>query len=68
MTSEGMGEMFEGDFAEMCAKFFLLMLMGWPSGGYGVRRPATDIINFPLGQFGSCNNFKGKNVDGVVSL
>ena len=28
MTSEGMGEMFEGDFADMCADKFPLISMG----------------------------------------
>jgi hypothetical protein len=28
MTSEGLGEMFEGDSADTCAEFFLLMSMG----------------------------------------
>ena len=28
MTSEGLGEMFEGDFGDMCAEKFPLMLMG----------------------------------------
>ena len=28
MTSEGLGEMFEGDFADMFAEKFLLVLMG----------------------------------------
>ena len=28
MTSEGLGEMFEGDSADMCARKFPLMLMG----------------------------------------
>jgi hypothetical protein len=28
MTSEGLGEMFEGDSADMCAGKFPLMLMG----------------------------------------
>ena len=28
MTSEGLWEMFEGDFADTCAEKFLLMLMG----------------------------------------
>jgi hypothetical protein len=33
MTSEGLGEMFEGDSADMCAGKFLLMLMGgWAEG------------------------------------
>ena len=28
MTSEGLGEMFEGDSADMCARKFPLMLLG----------------------------------------
>ena len=28
MTSEGFGELFEGDFGDTCAAKFLLMLMG----------------------------------------
>ena len=28
MTSEGLGEMFEGDFADMCVEKLPLMLMG----------------------------------------
>ena len=28
MTSEGLGEMFEGDFGDMCAENLSLMLMG----------------------------------------
>ena len=33
MTSEGLGEMFEGDSADMCARKFLLMLMGGRANG-----------------------------------
>ena len=33
MTSEGLGEMFEGDSADMCAKEFLIMLMGEQENG-----------------------------------
>ena len=33
MTSEGLGEMFEGDSADMCAGKFPLMLMGGQANG-----------------------------------
>ena len=33
MTSEGLGEMFEGDSADMCAGKFPLMLMGGRANG-----------------------------------
>ena len=33
MTSEGLGEMFEGDSADMCARKFLLMLTGGQAKG-----------------------------------
>ena len=33
MTSEGSGEMFEGDSADMCARKFPLMLMGGQAEG-----------------------------------
>ena len=33
MTSEGFGEMFEGDSADMCAGKFPLMLMGGQAEG-----------------------------------
>ena len=33
MTSEGLGEMFEGDSADTCAGKFLLMLMGGRADG-----------------------------------
>ena len=39
MTSEWLGEMFEGDSADMCAGKFPLVSMGGPSGGSRVRRP-----------------------------
>ena len=40
MTSEGSGEMFEGDFADTCT-FAALMSMG-PSGGSSMRRPGSE--------------------------
>ena len=33
MTSEGLGEMFEGDSADTCARKFLFMLMGGRANG-----------------------------------
>ena len=33
MTSEGFGQMFEGESADMCAGKFLLMLMGGRANG-----------------------------------
>ena len=33
MTSEGLGEMFEGNFADICAVKFPLMLMGGQANG-----------------------------------
>ena len=43
MTSEGLGEMFEGDSADTCARKFPLMLMGERANG-----PAcTDVERGP---------------------
>jgi hypothetical protein len=41
MTSEGMGEMFEGDSADTCARKFPLALMGGPRGGTRVPDPGA---------------------------
>ena len=41
MTSERLGEIFEGDSADTCAETFPLMLMG-PSGGSSMRRPGSE--------------------------
>ena len=60
MTSEGLGEMFEGDSADMCARKFPLMLMGGRANGPacadGERGPGVNICPkigkpFPNGQF-----------------
>jgi hypothetical protein len=32
MTIEGLGEMFEGDFADICAEFFLMLMGGRANG------------------------------------
>ena len=44
MTSEGLGEMFDGDSADMCAKNFLLMSTGGRAEGLGT--PIDLIGNF----------------------
>ena len=42
MTSEGLGEMFEGDSADTCTVNLLLMSMVGPSGRSSVRRPGSE--------------------------
>ena len=42
MTSEGLGDMFEGDSADMCAEFFFAHVDGWAGGGSRVRRPGNE--------------------------
>ena len=42
MTSEGLGEMFEGYSADMCAEKFPLMSMRVLRGGSSVRRPGSE--------------------------
>ena len=42
MTSEGLGDVFEGDSADTSAGKFPLMLIGGPSGGSIVCRPGSE--------------------------
>ena len=58
MTSEGLGEMFEGDSADMCAKKNPLMSMGCRVEGLSCADPGART---PIGASGinilfSCNN------------
>jgi hypothetical protein len=51
MTSEGLGEMFEADYGDMCARKFPLMLMGGRAEGHtcadpGARTPIGVSGNF----------------------
>ena len=39
MTYEGLGEMFEGDFKDMCVKKFMLMSMGGQAEGLACADP-----------------------------
>ena len=41
MTSEGLGEMFEGDSADMCAKKFPLVSMGGRAEGLACADPGA---------------------------
>ena len=41
MTSEGMGEMFEGESADMCARKFSLVLMGGRAEGLVCADPGV---------------------------
>ena len=41
MTSEGLGEMLEGDFADMCAKSCQLMFMGGRAEGLAWADPVA---------------------------
>ena len=45
MTSEGLGEMFEGDSADMCGRKFPIVSMGGVSVGSSVRRPGSEDPN-----------------------
>ena len=42
MTSEGLGDVFEGDSADTCGGKCWLMLMGGASGGSRVRSPGCE--------------------------
>ena len=50
MTSEGLGEMFEGDSADMCAGKFPLILMGGRAEGLACADPGARI---PIGVRGN---------------
>ena len=54
MTSEGLGEMFEGDYAETCAGKFPLMSMGGRTEGLA----CVDLVAWtPIGVSGFNLNF-----------
>jgi hypothetical protein len=54
MTYEGLGEMFEGDSADMCAKKFLFMLMV----GYAEGLEFADLgARTPIGMSGNLSSF-----------
>ena len=49
MTSEGLGEMFEGDSADTCARTFPLVLMGGRAEGLACADP---VARTPIGVSG----------------
>ena len=53
MTSEGLGEMFEGDSADMCAGKFLLVSMGGRAEGLACTDPGARTPNGASGNFAS---------------
>ena len=54
MTSEGLGEMFEGDSADTCAEFFLLMMMGGRAEGLACADPGAKT---PISVGGNCTTY-----------
>ena len=54
MTSEGLGEMFEGDSSDMCAGKFPLMLMGARAVGLAFAEPGART---PIGMSGNLSLF-----------
>ena len=52
MTSEGLGEMFEGDSADMCAGNFSLVSMGGRAEGLACADPGART---PIGASGNLN-------------
>ena len=59
MTSEGLGEMFEGDSADMCAGKFPIMSMGGQAEGLACADPGARI---PIGA--SRNSVPSRTVRG----
>jgi hypothetical protein len=63
MTSEELGEVFEGDFADTCAKAFLLMLMRVQAEGLACTDPGARTL---IGVSGNTYMTEGCRVkDGV---
>ena len=54
MTSEGLGEMFEGDSADMCAVKFPLVLMGGRAEGLACADPG---VRTPIDASGNCRGY-----------
>ena len=58
MTSEGLGEMFEGDSADTCAGKFPLVSMGGRAEGLACADPGAST---PIGASGNFKRFLIKN-------
>jgi hypothetical protein len=59
MTSEGLGEMFEGDSADMCDGKFPLMLMSGRTESLACADPGTRT---PIGMSGNSNTTLSKEI------
>ena len=59
MTSEGLGEMFEGDSADMCAGKFPLVSMGGRAEGLACADPGART---PIGASGNYIIIKSRNI------
>ena len=65
MTSEGLGKMFKGNFAEICADKFPLVSMGGRAEGLAWADPGART---PIGASGNFLIFKGGMSDRNVHL
>ena len=65
MTSEGLGEMFEGDSADMCAGKFPLVSMGGRAEGPGCADPGART---PIGVSEKFSLFAKPTCDQIVRL
>ena len=48
MTSDGLGEMCEGDSADMCAGKYPLVSMGGRAEGLACADPVANFLSFPV--------------------
>ena len=65
MTSEGLGEMFEGDSADTCAGKFPLVSMGGRAEGLACADPGART---PIGASGNLGNIDGKPTQSNIKL
>ena len=65
MTSEGLGEMFEGDSADMCGGKFPLVSMGGRAEGLVCADPGART---PIGASGNFDDFEGENIHPWIIL
>jgi hypothetical protein len=63
MTFEGMGEMFEGDSADMCAGKFPLVSMGGRAEGLACADPGART---PIGASGNCKKVPIQSAFGLI--
>ena len=66
MTSERLGDVFEGDSADTCAENFPLTLIRGPSRGSHMRRPGSDDPHRRDWKFGNLINRREKMGVGAI--